>query len=115
VKASSKASTNSDFSTSFSLAENVTKRNDSSLSNFFSNSFRLISFMPTSALLPQALKINKSDSNIKPIPKLILIFTHQLHFCSFFSVRSEEHTSELHSRFDIVCRLLLHIQNTTRY
>src|SRR5207249_10271927 len=27
--------------------------------------------------------------------------------CSFSSSRSEEHTSELQSRFDIVCRLLL--------
>src|SRR5207249_5393074 len=27
------------------------------------------------------------------------------------SVRSEEHTSELHSRFDIVCRLLLEKKN----
>src|SRR5438067_3489252 len=26
---------------------------------------------------------------------------------SFFSLRSEEHTSELQSRFDLVCRLLL--------
>src|SRR5699024_11826239 len=25
----------------------------------------------------------------------------------FFSIRSEEHTSELQSRFDLVCRLLL--------
>src|SRR5699024_11659248 len=28
-------------------------------------------------------------------------------FCSLFISRSEEHTSELQSRFDLVCRLLL--------
>ena len=31
----------------------------------------------------------------------------------FHSYRSEEHTSELQSRFDLVCRLLLEKQNTT--
>src|SRR5207249_8684601 len=29
--------------------------------------------------------------------------------------RSEEHTSELQSRFDLVCRLLLEKKNTSRY
>src|SRR5699024_11295503 len=29
--------------------------------------------------------------------------------------RSEEHTSELQSRFDLVCRLLLEKKNTKRY
>src|SRR5437868_7957010 len=33
-------------------------------------------------------------------------------FCgSLFSLRSEEHTSELQSRFDLVCRLLLEKKN----
>src|SRR5437868_13272944 len=30
-------------------------------------------------------------------------------------VRSEEHTSELQSRFDLVCRLLLEKKNTTEF
>src|SRR5207249_6824860 len=30
----------------------------------------------------------------------------------YFALRSEEHTSELQSRFDLVCRLLLEKKNT---
>src|SRR5699024_12874581 len=33
------------------------------------------------------------------------------HFCAGTWVRSEEHTSELQSRFDLVCRLLLEKNN----
>src|SRR5699024_11287400 len=33
---------------------------------------------------------------------------------AFASFRSEEHTSELQSRFDLVCRLLLEKKNMTR-
>src|SRR5699024_12852205 len=34
------------------------------------------------------------------------------HFSNFFAIlRSEEHTSELQSRFDLVCRLLLEKKN----
>src|SRR5207249_11162809 len=33
------------------------------------------------------------------------------HVAAFFGVRSEEHTSELQSRFDLVCRLLLEKKN----
>src|SRR5699024_7057338 len=89
VQASSYASTNSDFSTSFSLAENVTTRNDSSLSSFFSKSFKLISFMPTAALLPQALKTNRNDNNIKLTNPIFLIFSHQLHFVHFFQYNNK--------------------------
>src|SRR5699024_11936886 len=32
-------------------------------------------------------------------------------WCSDFVIRSEEHTSELQSRFDLVCRLLLEKKN----
>src|SRR5699024_12597185 len=32
-----------------------------------------------------------------------------------FLIRSEEHTSELQSRFDLVCRLLLEKKKNTRY
>src|SRR5699024_11508020 len=35
-----------------------------------------------------------------------LYFTWSYYFCSRTSIRSEEHTSELQSRFDLVCRLL---------
>src|SRR5699024_12144957 len=40
-------------------------------------------------------------------------------FCSIYFLiklnRSEEHTSELQSRFDLVCRILLEKKNTTMY
>src|SRR5699024_2924788 len=84
------ASTNSDFSTSSSLAENVTKRNDSSLSSFFSKSFKLISFMPTAALLPQALKTNRNDNNIKLTNPICLIFSHQLTYVHFFQYNNKD-------------------------
>src|SRR5699024_12109922 len=35
--------------------------------------------------------------------------------CGFHGLRSEEHTSELQSRFDLVCRLLLEKKKTTKY
>src|SRR5699024_11982967 len=40
---------------------------------------------------------------------LVLIVLHivEIYVHTSFSVRSEEHTSELQSRFDLVCRLLL--------
>src|SRR5699024_11418589 len=50
------------------------------------------------------------------------IYALQRHYTSIFSTnvslvpfRSEEHTSELQSRFDLVCRLLLDKKNTTNY
>src|SRR5699024_12599753 len=42
------------------------------------------------------------------LPKVIHAFTEQF---PEVSLRSEEHTSELQSRFDIVCRLLLEKKN----
>src|SRR5699024_11848081 len=39
--------------------------------------------------------------------KLLSIYTVGSLTCVFVTARSEEHTSELQSRFDIVCRLLL--------
>src|SRR5699024_11428800 len=41
---------------------------------------------------------------------LIFIFI-LIYYASFYLVRSEEHTSELQSRFDLVCRLLLEKKN----
>src|SRR5699024_11867754 len=36
-----------------------------------------------------------------------VVFCIILHFLNYIRSRSEEHTSELQSRFDLVCRLLL--------
>src|SRR5699024_11492941 len=38
-------------------------------------------------------------------------YPNQNFFQSFFFIRSEEHTSELQSRFDLVCSLLLEKKN----
>src|SRR5699024_11487314 len=52
----------------------------------------------------------RPDQFHKPLPRSVyLYFMHgnslDYHKCAF--LRSEEHTSELQSRFDLVCRLLL--------
>src|SRR5699024_12156710 len=47
--------------------------------------------------------------------RLNLIRTRQLCGWGFGPFRSEEHTSELQSRFDLVCRLLLEKQNDFLY
>src|SRR5699024_11716943 len=47
------------------------------------------------------------------VPAHILALLHHLDFgrCRFDRERSEEHTSELQSRFELVCRLLLEKKN----
>src|SRR5438034_5478403 len=40
---------------------------------------------------------------------------HELAFMLIFGIRSEEHTSELQSHSDLVCRLLLEKKNTCSY
>src|SRR5699024_11302561 len=48
---------------------------------------------------------------IPPLAVLLPIFWWGYAFKGFLSARSEEHTSELQSRFDLVCRLLLEKKN----
>src|SRR5699024_12680646 len=43
----------------------------------------------------------------------LILFAHQLSLFLRLPLRSEEHTSELQSRFDLVCRLLLEKKNKT--
>src|SRR5699024_12878078 len=49
----------------------------------------------------------KFDCSIKYIICSSFSISRIIIFCCFFFVRSEEHMSELQSRFDLVCRLLL--------
>src|SRR5699024_11269658 len=49
----------------------------------------------------------------KKIPKPIMCSTALRSFRTGGSPRSEEHTSELQSRFDLVCRLLLEKKKTS--
>src|SRR5437867_10050291 len=55
---------------------------------------------------------------IVPVPKQLLLYVfggcyQHIHAVKyFFSIRSEEHTSELQSPYDLVCRLLLENKNT---
>src|SRR5699024_12619273 len=53
----------------------------------------------------------QEDSQVQQAAQqAVLLFTH----ASFLHGRSEEHTSELQSRFDLVCRLLLAKQKPRR-
>src|SRR5699024_12429807 len=71
---------------------------------------------------PSNLSIYKANKELNEQCKLHLLFyntskvDHFATFCSIFSCwfvnRSEEHTSELQSRFDLVCRLLLEKKKT---
>src|SRR5699024_12864683 len=58
----------------------------------------------------------------QPLPDLcvglpVILFHDRFHIgrSSYVYVRSEEHTSELQSRFDLVCRLLLEKKKHTAY
>src|SRR5699024_11244934 len=66
-------------------------------SNYISNESHVLQRIEHS-ILAQAL-FQKGDGKTKPIPRLKDGLSNVL--------RSEEHTSELQSRFDLVCRLLL--------
>src|SRR5699024_12062899 len=47
--------------------------------------------------------------------KSTFYFKYKFYFSMYIIIRSEEHTSELQSRFDLVCRLLLEKKNITMY
>src|SRR5699024_6093160 len=51
---------------------------------------------------------------LKFSPKLLLIILISIFIISNTVARSEEHTSELQSRFDLVCRLLLEKKKQTK-
>src|SRR5207249_10354128 len=60
---------------------------------------------------PRPLKVSSATPDLSSSPRPIFtIFEYCLNVAaasgrsSFFSFRSEEHTSELQSRFDLVCR-----------
>src|SRR5699024_12852520 len=54
-----------------------------------------------------------SSTGLLAILHLLLYLFGGLIICWFYGWRSEEHTSELQSRFDLVCRLLLEKKNIT--
>src|SRR5699024_873728 len=59
-----------------------------------------------------------ADQNVRygiagPMPIVLMSIVKSLHQQSLEGLRSEEHTSELQSRFDIVCRLLLEKKRST--
>src|SRR5699024_11950162 len=57
---------------------------------------------------------NWSEISLLSREKIFSIFDSSTGSPAFFWNRSEEHTSELQSRFDIVCRLLLQKQKENR-
>src|SRR5699024_11861393 len=61
---------------------------------------------PFSNILPNADALDRHTVKaLSNFPAIILLFTCGSKLLS--NLRSEEHTSELQSRFDLVCRLLL--------
>src|SRR5699024_12633106 len=70
--------------------------------------------IPTLARLFPALAnltVSYDAQMYQPLPQLLSAFTSTLTTLKLY--RSEEHTSELQSRFDLVCRLLLEKKNKT--
>src|SRR5699024_11377986 len=60
-------------------------------------------------LLPLCIYVLRYDCTSRIIPELFATISRYCH-CAFMQcdrLRSAEHTSELQSRFDLVCRLLL--------
>src|SRR6266513_778246 len=70
--------------------------------------FLMLRRPPRSTLFPYTT-LFRSDIERK-FGNLTLTYAAQVHV-AVVEVRSEEHTSELHSRFDLVCRLLLEKTN----
>src|SRR5438067_8858242 len=60
---------------------------------------------PYTTLFRSALANSRSETDARG--------TYPLHVAAEFGQRSEEHTSELQSRFDLVCRLLLEKKKTS--
>src|SRR5207248_6333897 len=81
-------------SSDLSLAE--PPRSLFSMSGKFEASYPASPFWPARAKIP----CTTTDFTAEPVPELI-------HACVDGKARSEEHTSELQSPYDLVCRLLL--------
>src|SRR5699024_11538055 len=65
-------------------------------------------------ILPQFNRTSMEKREIFMIKIIPSKITHCTTECACTHIRSEEHTSELQSRFDIVCRLLLEKKKATR-
>src|SRR5699024_12615634 len=68
--------------------------------------FLMIRPPPRSTLFPYTTLFRSPESVTRPTPEICEIFC-ATRVSTISSTRSEEHTSELQSRFDLVCRLLL--------
>src|SRR3989344_7889746 len=76
----------------------------------------------TSALPPHALPQGPCGTNLydlnrtfyMPFPELFSALGHRRHLATGRSPRSEEHTSELQSHVNLVCRLLLEKNKNTK-
>src|SRR5699024_12574602 len=63
---------------------------------------------------PAVFLLHGRRSLVAGLRRLLLALKRgRLRALRIFGYRSEEHTSELQSRFDLVCRLLLEKKNTT--
>src|SRR5699024_11282760 len=64
-------------------------------------------------LTPTTLAVEDKKVNQDELAKVHSLY-QEIQENYYKEVRSEEHTSELQSRFDLVCRLLLEKKNNTR-
>src|SRR5256885_12410043 len=65
----------------------------------------------TTASCPPAVSDPTSAVPIRPVPPVITTFISGIHLSTARRTRSEEHTSELQSPCNLVCRLLLEKKN----
>src|SRR6266705_6342225 len=73
---------------------------------FFFFFFLMIRRPPRSTLFPYTTLFRSDERLLHPMREAVVRCTHH--------VRSEEHTSELQSPYDLVCRLLLEKKKTKR-
>src|SRR5438034_3831522 len=62
---------------------------------------------PRSTLFPYTTLFRSFEQRYQPEPRLPLQCPLPVYFHRLYPMRSEEHTSELQSHSDLVCRLLL--------
>src|SRR5438477_3695893 len=79
---------------------------------FRSQGYAVISFSPQRALPPGWAFISRRTKSVKPRLRRRQAALRPAIPISSFSKRSEEHTSELQSHVNLVCRLLLEKKNS---
>src|SRR5699024_11267593 len=72
----------------------------------------IMALLSISLLLIGGLNVVQTSAVVVAVPVVIIYILLIISLMKWLKNRSEEHTSELQSRFDLVCRLLLEKQTT---